>query len=161
VDHLGSPLVQLLTRALRFYFRFFEGLLRGIEVSVGAAGGRATVSAGLPTAKPRDERIAKIDVARDNLQDALSALGELKAEAEQNKVALDEAIRRLDETKAGHAKEAKQLRQIRAIAEADIATFRRMAGINPARERFVGFLGGVAASLLAAGLWKLGEFIFS
>jgi hypothetical protein len=157
MDHFQSSLVRLITQVLRFYFRVFERLLRGIEIGVGGA----SVSLELPTGRPRDERIAKIDVARENLQDALSALAELKTEAEQNKIALDEAIRRLDETKAGHAKEAQQLRQIRAIAEADIATFRRMAGINPARERFVGFLGGVAASLIAAGVWKLAEWAFS
>ena len=155
----SSYLARFLTALLRSYLRPFDLLIRRIEAISGPIT-RPELRLELRP-EPRDDRIAKIDVARENLQDALSALGGLKTEAEQNKIALEEAIGRLNETKAGHAREAEQLKQIRAIAEADIATFRRMAGINPARERFVGFLGGLAASLIAAGLWKLGEWALS
>jgi uncharacterized protein involved in exopolysaccharide biosynthesis len=155
---MADPILILVNEATRFYFRIFEVLLRklGVALNIDLPLGDEFSRSG-----SRDGRIAKIDEARTNLEDALSALGELKSEAEANKAELQDALRRLDEAKAGHAAETEQLVQIRAIAEADIAAFRRMAGINPARERLIGFLGGVAASLIAAGLWKLAEAIFT
>jgi len=148
---LFELLVRFMTKVLRAYFRPFDQFITRVE----NAGSR------VPDLEPRDERIAKIDVARENLEDALVALSELKRDAHQNKVELREALRKLDEARMSHAAETTQLHQIRAIAEADITAFRRMAGINPVRERFVGFLAGIAASLIAAGLWQLGELVFS
>lgn len=156
MELIADRLYRLLAALLRFYLRPFDRVLGGVQAVTSTTGQINRLSE-----RFRDERIAKIDAARENLEEALAALGRLKSEAEQNKLALAEALRRLDETKAGHAREAQQLEQIRAIAEADVSAFRRLAGINPARERLVGFLGGVVASLLAAGLWKLGELIFA
>lgn len=141
---------QALVAVARVYFRPFESIARGFA-SKGAIGKFLDLSA--PQA--RDERIAKIDEARTNLQDALSALDDLKLEAEKNKTELEEALKRLEETKAGHAAEARQLKHIRAIAEADITAFRRLAGVPvQGRERLIGFLGGVVASLIAALIWN-------
>jgi len=154
-----SPeLLRFLFRLIRFYFRIFDYLLSGVGIGFRTD---FPLLMEVPVSRSRDDRIAKIDDAKSNLQDALSALSELKSEAETNKAELEEALRRLAEARAGHAAEAEQLEQIRAIAEADITAFRRMAGINPARERLIGFLGGVAASLIAAGLWKVGELLLS
>jgi hypothetical protein len=156
MDGFAAYVGRALNTLLRFYLRPFDKMLRQFE-SLGIA--TPAVKVQWAESKTRDERIAKIDVARENLQDALAALGDLKAEAEHNQIALNEAIQKLDATKAGHAFETKQLEQVREIAEADIAAFRRLAGINPTRERFIGFLGGVFASLIAAALWRLGEWV--
>lgn len=61
---------------------------------------------------------------------------------------------RTDEDQGGHDAESRQLEHIPTIAGADIATFQRMAGINPAPERLIGSLGGVVASSIAAGMRK-------
>jgi uncharacterized protein involved in exopolysaccharide biosynthesis len=148
---ISSPLLRVTIGGVDSYIRAIEWTL---EKLFGVTSPFRISSVG-----NRDQRIAKIDEARANLEDALNALGELKREAETNKAELQDALNQLDRTKAGHAAEAAQLQQIRAIAEADVATFRRMAGIRPARERLIGFIGGVVASLVAAGLWKLAELI--
>jgi hypothetical protein len=155
MTNLPPSFVRGITRVFLIYIRIFELILRnlGVALRIEYPGIPA------PSSRLRDERIARIDVARANLQDALDALGDLKSEAEANKVELEHVMRDLGEAKAGHAAQTEQLLQIRAIAEADVATFRKMAGIHPTRDRFVGFVGGVGASLIAAGLWKLGEFL--
>ncbi len=158
IDPLASAIMMILVKALRAYFGLFE---RAIQDFNRISGLNLSISLDTFTARPIDERIAKIDIARANLQDALSALKELSSEAERNKEELNQALQRLNEAKAAHASESEQLAQIKNIAQSDIEAFRRMAGIvNPLRERILGFIAGVVASLVAAGIWQIGASFF-
>jgi cell division protein ZapA (FtsZ GTPase activity inhibitor) len=117
--------------------------------------------AGDQSARPRniDERIANLDVARDNLVAAVTAIDELKAEAEQNKTELSSALERLRSLEAQKASAEQELASLRQIASADIAVFQKLAGIpsrrDVIRERLVGFLLGLLASLAASLVWWL------
>jgi hypothetical protein len=110
--------------------------------------------------KPRqtiDERIAKIDAARNNLADALIAIDELKAAAGTNKADLEVALEQLGRTQAEHTAARKELELVRQVANSDVETFQRLAGVpsklHIAKERALGFVFGVLASLLASGIW--------
>lgn len=152
---LESIAISILGTVGRAYFLPIEKLL---NLAAEATGVEVRTSVGSST--ERDARIAKIDDAKSNLKEAIIALDELKAEAQRNQANLTEALAKLSGVKAQHSVERDQLEKIRSIAQADIDAFRRMAGIqSPLKERVIGFAGGVVASLLAAGLWKLGETI--
>lgn len=114
----------------------------------------------LPTDSPRgsiDERIAKIDAARHNLAEALEAIDELKATAEINKAEVASALERLDEAQNQKAAAEKELQAVRAIAQTDVEVFKKLAGVpsktDIAKERLVGFLIGVTASIFASIIW--------
>lgn len=149
MSNIANAIIALASSAFSSYFQAFEvtlqkmGRILGLELP--------SIS---ETRKPIDLRIVKIDEARANLQEALSALADLSQEAERNKNELSSALARLHEARAAHASETEQLNQIKTIAQSDIDAFRRMAGIAPARERIIGFLAGIFASLVAAGIWK-------
>jgi len=104
-----------------------------------------------------DERIAKIEAARLNLTEALGAIDELKTAAEQNKAELAQALQTLCVTQAEKAIAERELQAVRQIAQNDVGAFQRLAGVQSkrdvARERFVGFLLGVIASVLASAVW--------
>lgn len=104
-----------------------------------------------------DERIAKIDAARANLADALVAIDELKAAANANKADLETALEQLGRTQAEHDAATRELELVRQVANSDVETFQRLAGVPSksqiAKERALGFLFGVIASLLASGIW--------
>ena len=104
-----------------------------------------------------DERIEKIEAARLNLTEALTAIDELRQAAEDNKVDLAKALQALTDTEGKRADAAKQLEALREIAENDVGAFQRLAGVpsrgDIARERFIGFLFGIAASVIASGIW--------
>jgi chromosome segregation ATPase len=108
-----------------------------------------------------DERIAQIDVARDSLESALSAIGELKAAAERNKEELRTALGRIEEARAAEAAAEKELENVKQIAQADVEVFKKLAGVPSraqiARERFIGFVIGVVASLAAWGILRILE----
>jgi hypothetical protein len=104
-----------------------------------------------------DDRIAKIDAARSNLAEALSAIDELKSAANANKADLEAALEQLGQTQAAKTAAERELGAVRKIADADIEVFQRLAGVptrsQVAKERALGFLFGVIASLLASGVW--------
>ena len=106
-----------------------------------------------------DQRIEKIDAARANLADALAAIDELKLAASSNKTDLEDAISQLNQTQAAKLAAERDLSLVRKIADSDVEAFRKLAGVpsrsQVAKERALGFVFGVVASLLASGLWWL------
>jgi hypothetical protein len=129
---------------------------------------RLSINNGLPSIEllleqaPRatiDQRIEKIDLARKNLSEALEAMEELKQAAEQNKAELATAIERLDIAHKERAAAERELEAVRGIAQSDIEVFQKLAGVpsklEVAKERFVGFILGILASVLASVVWWL------
>lgn len=109
-----------------------------------------------------DQRIQKIDAARRNLCEALDAIDELKAAAEENKTELSIALELLNTVRTDQKSAERELTAVRDIAKSDIEVFQRLAGVPSqkqiAKERFVGFLLGVTASIVAAAIWQLGAW---
>jgi hypothetical protein len=104
-----------------------------------------------------DERIAKIEVAKRNLTEALEAMEELQQAAEENKAELATAIERLGLAQKERSSAERELEAVRGIAQSDIEVFKKLAGVPSrmaiAKERFIGFLLGICASVIASGLW--------
>ncbi|MBC6904508.1 hypothetical protein DWB84_03380 [Saccharophagus sp. K07] len=106
-----------------------------------------------------DERLKKLDVAKESLEESLSAIEDLKLEASRNKVELEVALERLSFLEREKASAEEELKEIRKIAESDSQVFRKLAGVPGQneifRERIIGLVTGVFASVLAAGLLAL------
>ena len=120
---------------------------------------RATVEF-IPKRAPHqrvDERIEQIESARLSLVEALDAVDELKLSAERNKRELAATLKTLTAAQTQSASAEKELEAIREIAKSDISTARKLAGIpsqsQVAKERFIGFLLGITASVVASGIW--------
>jgi hypothetical protein len=114
----------------------------------------------MPKGEPRqsvDERIEQIEAARLNLVEALDAMDELKFAAEMNKLELAATLQTLETTQTQSASAEKELEAVREIAKSDISVFQKLAGIpsrsQVAKERLIGFLLGIAASVLASAVW--------
>lgn len=140
------------------YIRAIELLLDSIVRLLGI---NLELSANFPK-KSVDERIAKIDVARKSLNEVILALNDLASEAERAKNDLQLAQIDLKRTEEVRKSETEQLLSIRSLAQNDVIAFRKLFGIrDPNWERLVGFIGGVVASLVAAGIWKIVEFVLT
>ncbi len=102
-----------------------------------------------------DERIRKIDVARANFVDGLAAIDELRKSAEENKKEVQEAMQQLTILARDKEQLQKKVQSVRQVISSDVETFREIAGVpSPAdirRERVVGFISGVIASVVASG----------
>ena len=113
----------------------------------------------LQTMQPLDKRIAQIDTAKESLLAAISAIDEMKVEAEKNKADLQKLTSELTVARSEKKTVSVELDQLRTVAQAEIDAFRKLAGVPTSRqiavERFIGFIIGVAASLAATLIWYL------
>ena len=146
-----------LSRLLYLYFEVINKIFRSSLRLKGDSSGISISIESPPSYKASlDERIARIDAARSNLLEGLQAIDELKLAAQENKKELEDALAKLRVLEKNKASAEEELGQIRRIASADIETFQKMAGVPSAskvkRERVVGFISGVLASIIASGI---------
>lgn len=112
-----------------------------------------------------DERIKKIDAARENLQDAIYAVESLREEANSNRLDLEDALRRIADAEREKHEVGKQLEALKQVAEADTAAFRRVVGLPTKadvwRERLLGFASGIVASIIASVIFVALQSLFA
>lgn len=109
--------------------------------------------------EPMDQRLAKIEAARENLTDALTALEDLQTEAQANSRALTELTVRLDKAEERKSIVQKDIHTLRELAKLDAESVRKGLGI-PTRgkvwlERGFAFVLGIVGSIIASWLWQL------
>ena len=111
-----------------------------------------------------DERIKKIETAKQSLLEGLSAIEELEKEAEKNKLELEDVLTKLSEIKKDKTNKETELNNIRQITAADVSAFKILAGVptenEKRKDKIVAFCYGVAASIIAAGIiWGVPKLI--
>lgn len=117
--------------------------LTGLELGVGVDRNR-----------PVDERIARLDEARAALSEGLDAINELRQDATRAKVEHASVISALETALANRDDAEKKLEAIHGIITQDVKAFREVAGVSDIRkERLIGFVSGVFASIIASALW--------
>jgi hypothetical protein len=149
------PVEQLLGLAIRLVA---DGWVEGVKRFFQEVGWISTPPK--QTSQSIDDRIAKIDEARSNLVEVLNAIDELRSAAEQNQRDAEIALRQLEKLEQDKASLEKELESVRGIIDVDVTTFRQIAGIPSTddirRERVLGFITGVLASVVASGIvWLL------
>lgn len=149
----SSEMAVLTVSLLRMYFKFLDKKL---------GRGRLPIIDKLlfffeEPATSLDARVAKIEEARRNLIEGLSAIDDLKKEAEQNKAELVSAMVQIQSLQSEKKIAEAELTEIKKIADADTDALRKIVGYpSPPqiwRERFYGFISGVFASIVASGMW--------
>jgi chromosome segregation ATPase len=112
-----------------------------------------------------DERIKKIETAKQNLIDGLSAIKELETEAENNKKEVKKALLEVEKLRKNKDSLEKEIDSIKQVISSDVSSFKKVAGIpsesQKKRERFLGFISGIIASLLASGIITLIVLIYN
>ena len=111
-----------------------------------------------------DERIAKLEIARDALATSLTAIAELEDAAKRNKAEAEMALKELGRIHVEKQDVSNEVKAMRHLIRADIDAFRKAAGIPSERQRrkdkVAGFWTGVAASIVASlivgGIVKFG-----
>jgi len=148
---------ELALRVVIIWTEIVNQILKKLRIIVDDSGIRITTKTNI------DERIAKISEAQRSLIDGLRAIDELKIEAEENKEEIERALAQiavLEQNKAGLEQE---LEEVKKIIDADVTIFRQVAGIPSEadisrernKERIIGFITGVVASVIASGIFWL------
>jgi len=151
-------IAKKIARALYLYFDTVDKIFSGsLRLKANSSGISLFFESSPAANKTLDERIKKIDIARTNLLEGLHAIDELKQTAEENKSELESALLKLQELEQDKAIAEGELEQIKHIASTDISTFQKNAGIQTKndikKERVIGFISGVIASLIATAIF--------
>jgi hypothetical protein len=146
---LDSRLISIL---IDNYFEIFSRVVNKLSLVVDKSG----ISIKKDNTSSIDERIAKIDEAKNSLLEGVRLIDELRETAENNKKDAELALLQINRLETDKASIQKELDSIRIIAKTDIETFRKMAGVPSAtdirRERIIGFVSGFISSLIASGV---------
>ena len=158
----------MIIEIINSYIELIARLLRASRIELGFPGVRITIKEPFKeqVRATIDERINKIDTARENLADVINAIDGLKKEAQQNKIEAAQALQPIAELEQDKESLSEELEAIRTVIRSDVVGFRKVAGItNKTRERFIGFISGIIASMIASGiiigLIKLIQYIIS
>ena len=144
------------------YFELIEKILRRVKISkVNILGLEISLDEDKGSI---DERIKKIEAAKQNLLDGLSAIKELEKEAEKNKYELENALIKLSKIKTDNLEA--ELNNIKQVISSDVSTFQKLAGVptekEKRKERIIGFFSGIIASIISAGIiWVVTKVIHS
>ncbi len=142
----------------------FDAVNKVMQLFIGSSASILTIKIIDTESSSLDERLKKLDVAKESLEESLSAIEDLKLEANKNKQELEEALERLSFLEQEKATAEEELKEIRKIAESDSQVFRKLAGVPGQneifRERIIGLVTGVFASIVAAGVIALFTWIF-
>ena len=146
------------------YFELIEKILRRVKISkVNILGLEISLDEDKGSI---DERIKKIEAAKQNLLDGLSAIKELEKEAEKNKYELENALIKLSKIKTDKINLEADLNNIKQVISSDVSTFQKLAGVptekEKRKERIIGFFSGIIASIISAGIiWVVTKVIHS
>ena len=103
-----------------------------------------------------DERLKKIEIAKQNLLEGLTAIDELKKEAENNKKEVEAALTKLAELQANKSNLQEEVENLQTVISSDVTAFQKLAKVPSDKqirnERIIGFISGVLASVLASGI---------
>jgi hypothetical protein len=138
-----------------------ERLVRRARVRIGLGPfGKIDVTLSTPFDRESvDARLQRIEVARHNLAEALSAMDELKSAAEENKRDLEQltnAIAKAEKDRADLHAELGALKQIAAIDTQTVReAFRIPTEVDKWKERIWGFIFGALAAALVTLAWEL------
>lgn len=105
-----------------------------------------------------DDRLAKIESARDSLVEALSAVDELKERAEENKRDLEHLTEQIHRAELDKQSLSSELQTLKGIASLDSESVRKVLKL-PTRvtiwtERVIAFGLGILASTIASLIYE-------
>ena len=108
---------------------------------------------------PIGETIEKVEIAQNHLTDAIEAISLIKEQAIEERHRLDVLLEEVKKKHEEHSQAVQELETAQDLLDQNRENLRSVLGISPARERIIGFFSGVAASIVASGLWVFGGFL--
>lgn len=103
-----------------------------------------------------DERVKRLDDAREALVESIAAIDQLSSDAQAVKLDHSRMVGELKTVTESKASAEKKLEEITRITNRDVSAFQTLAGVtNVRRERWIGFGSGVLASAFVTVGWYI------
>ena len=101
-----------------------------------------------------------METAQEHLTDAIEAIDIIRKQVILERTQLDTLLLEVEHKKAQYNEASKDLKDAKQLLNQDQEKLRKVLGINSKREKIIGFISGIIASLIAALIWKFLEIIF-
>lgn len=152
LNELSIRLQRVLLWLARKYAGVFIGIIEAfLDVNLNVIVGEESVEK-----RHIDDRLARLDVAKEALSESLAAIEELQLEAAETKRAYEASVHELKTILVSRADAEAKLVAIRQMMAQDVDAFRELAGVpDIRRERWIAFWGGVLASTVSAAVVAL------
>ena len=109
---------------------------------------------------PLGETLTKVETAQEHLTDAIVSIDIIRKQVILERTQLDTLLLEVENKKAQYNEASKDLKDAKQLLNQDQEKLRKVLGINSKREKIIGFISGIIASLIAALIWKFLEIIF-
>lgn len=132
---------------LSAYFKLIESLLEHI--------GRRSRNRKARSV-PIGETLQKVELAQEHLTEAIAAIDVIREQVVSERGQLDSLLAEVEKKKQQYREATQDLETTQNLLEQDQDRLRTALGVNTSKEKIVGFVSGVIASILATALWVFG-----
>lgn len=109
---------------------------------------------------PIGDTLHKVEKAQEHLTDAVEAIGIIKNQAIKEKDQLDNLLAEVQQKRQQYEDVKEDLNLTKDLLNKNKDKLKAALGINSTRDRLMGFISGVIASVLATAIWVFGSKIW-
>jgi hypothetical protein len=142
----------MLLDSVSLYINLIEKLIEFIE-------GKRRKQKALNT--PIGETLLKVETAQKHLTDAIEAIDIIKEQVVIERAQLDTLLTEVEQKREQYKEATSDLRTTQELLNQDQEKLRAALGVNSSREKLIGFISGVIASIFATAIWVFGSKLLS
>jgi len=105
---------------------------------------------------PLGDTLLKVESAHEHLTDAIEAIDLIREQAISERTRLDALLSEVEQKRNEYNEATKDLEITQDLLNRDREKLQSSLGINTTREKLIGFISGVVASIFATAIWVLG-----
>lgn len=106
---------------------------------------------------PLGETLQKVEAAQEHLTDAIEAIDIIRDQVVSERSQLDVLLNEVEQKKTQYKEATSDLKTTKELLNHDQEKLRTALGVNSSREKIIGFLSGIIASVLATAIWVFGS----
>jgi chromosome segregation ATPase len=109
---------------------------------------------------PLGDTLKKVEVAQEHLTDAIESIDVIREQVVAEKGQLDTLLAEVASKRLEYKETSSDLKATQNLLNQDQRKLRTALGVNSSREKIVGFVSGIVASIIATAIWVSGSTIW-
>jgi hypothetical protein len=139
-------------KIITLYISLIERLIEFIE-------GKRRKQKALNT--PLGETLQKVETAQAHLTDAIESIDVIREQVVTERQELDGLLAEVQKKREQYKEATNDLETTQQLLNQDQEKLRTALGVNSSREKIIGFVSGVIASIVATAIWVFGPKLWA
>ena len=106
---------------------------------------------------PLGETLNKVETAHEHLTDAIESIDVIREQVVAEKTQLDILLKEVESKREQYHDATNDLNLTQKLLNQDQEKLRSALGVNSSRQKIVGFISGIVASVIATAIWVGGS----